>query len=159
MMEIMVAVVLGSVVGLFIYFYNDLVLKPKRVRLRLERQGIRGPAPSFLLGNIPEIKRIQSQKAQSITPKDHVPVAHDWHSTLFSHIVQWRQQYGNLSPLSCLASFSFLFSFFCFMLLGYDFWRTSVHKFHILQETLLSFFSVFDYVFYFLFIYVQFDFV
>ncbi|XP_034708551.1 cytochrome P450 714C2-like [Vitis riparia] len=94
-----VSVVLGGVVGLFIYLYNTLILNPKRLQLRLGKQGIRGPSPSFLVGNIPQIKRIQTQKAHSTTPK-HVPIAHDWYCTLFAYIEQWRNQYGAMFTYS-----------------------------------------------------------
>ena len=112
--KMIVSVVLGGVVGLFIYLYNTLILKPKRLQLRLGKQGIRGPSPSFLVGNIPQIKRIQTQKAHSTTPK-HVPIAHDWYCTLFPYIEQWRNQYGNLSSLSFVVFFGLSYA------LGFDF--------------------------------------
>ncbi|KAK9274118.1 hypothetical protein L1049_018932 [Liquidambar formosana] len=59
--KIILAVVSGGLLVVFVGLYELLVLKPNRLRSKLQRQGIRGPSPSFLLGNIPEMKRIQLQ--------------------------------------------------------------------------------------------------
>ncbi|RVW95239.1 Cytochrome P450 714C2 [Vitis vinifera] len=57
--RIIVSAVLGGVLGLFIYLYTTLFLQPRRLQSKLRRQGIRGPPPSFLFGNIAEMKKIQ----------------------------------------------------------------------------------------------------
>ena len=56
----------------------------------LQKQGINGPSPSFLLGNIPDMKRIKLKvqaAATTTTPKENhnnvVPIVHDWPSTNF----------------------------------------------------------------------------
>ncbi|KAL4600212.1 hypothetical protein ACB092_11G182000 [Castanea dentata] len=100
MAKITVSVVIGGFIVLLMRLYNLLVLKPKLLRANLQRQGIRGPSPSFFFGNIPEMKRIQLQV--HATPKttarkeyDHPDaIAHDWPSTLFPHLEQWRNEYG-----------------------------------------------------------------
>ena len=56
-----VSVALGGVVGLFLHIYKALVLNPRRLRSKLVKQGIRGPPPSLLFGNVSEVKRIQLQ--------------------------------------------------------------------------------------------------
>ena len=75
-----VSVALGGVVGLFLHIYKALVLNPRRLRSKLVKQGIKGPPPSLLFGNVSEVKRIQLQN-QSTAPKDlhH----HVWFSILF----------------------------------------------------------------------------
>jgi hypothetical protein len=50
---------------LFSYVWTILWLRPERIRQRLRRQGVKGPKPSLLLGNIPEMRRIQKQLAES----------------------------------------------------------------------------------------------
>ncbi|BFG21444.1 hypothetical protein CerSpe_077180 [Prunus speciosa] len=101
--KMILSVLLGGFVVLFLYLYESLVLKPKRLRSKLEKQGIRGPSPSsVLLGNIPEMKSIKlkvmkkSEEARSsIKSKDHhLSIAHDWPSTIFPHLVQWTNEYG-----------------------------------------------------------------
>ena len=123
-----VSVVLGGVVWFLLYLYTTLIWKPKRLQSRLEKQGIRGPSPSFLVGNVPDIKRIQTQKAQSAaTRKQDDTIPHDWYSTVFSYIEQWRKQYGNPSSL-----FFLVLSFYLLELsydLGLGFWSTSTFFF------------------------------
>ncbi|KAH0980695.1 hypothetical protein GBA52_007872 [Prunus armeniaca] len=110
--KIMLSVLFGGFVLLLAYLYESLVLKSKRLRLKLEKQGIRGPSPSsILLGNIPDTNRIKLKEMKlraaketrsgSIS-KDHpLTIAHDLTSTLFPHLVQWRNDYGpNFTYLS-----------------------------------------------------------
>ncbi|KAM3733397.1 hypothetical protein ACB098_11G132600 [Castanea mollissima] len=102
MAKITVSVVIGGFIVLLMQLYNLLVLKPKLLRAKLQRQGIRGPSPSFFFGNIPEMKRIQLQvhstpKTTATNEYDHPDaVAHDWPSTLFPHLEQWRNKYGQI---------------------------------------------------------------
>ncbi|KAA8515818.1 hypothetical protein F0562_018571 [Nyssa sinensis] len=95
--KIVLSLVAGSFVVLFVHLYGVLLWKPKRLRFKLQSQGIKGPSsPSFLYGNIPAMKRIQSTAAT--TPEDSHrdggAVAHDWIKTVFPHIEQWRNEYG-----------------------------------------------------------------
>ncbi|KAK9274139.1 hypothetical protein L1049_018953 [Liquidambar formosana] len=98
--KIISSVVLGGLLVVVIYVYNLLVLKPNRLRSKLEKQGIRGPSPSFLLGNIPEMKRIlvqfQSTAKTALKDPHHdgVALAHDWLPTVFPCFEQWRNEYG-----------------------------------------------------------------
>lgn len=80
-----------GVVCLLVYLSHILWLKPLRVRWKLHRQGINGPRPSFLYGNVPEMQRIQSAINSSSTPDF---IAHDYTSTLFPYFELWRKQYG-----------------------------------------------------------------
>ncbi|BBG97252.1 cytochrome P450, family 714, subfamily A, polypeptide 1, partial [Prunus dulcis] len=73
----------------------------KRLRSKLEKQGIRGPSPSSIfLGNIPEMKRMV--KLEVMKSKDrHLSIAHEWPSKLFPYLLQWRNEYGtNFTYLS-----------------------------------------------------------
>ena len=107
MAKIILSVVVGGFILLLVHLFNLLILKPKLLRAKLQRQGIRGPSPSFLFGNIPEMKRIQLQLQLHSTPKatsttkehvsesDHpVAISHNWPSILFPHLERWRNQYG-----------------------------------------------------------------
>ena len=93
--KMVVSVVLGGVLGLIMYLYSVLVLHPRRIQEKLRKQGIRGPSPSFLIGNIAEMKKIQLLQAPST--KNQLPLSHDWPSSVFPYIQQWRIEYGNLS--------------------------------------------------------------
>lgn len=95
--KMVVTVVLGGVLGLIMYLYSVLVLHPRRLLSKLRRQGIRGPSPSLLIGNIAEMKKIQLQAASSSSTECHLPLSHDWPATVFPYIQQWRVEYGTLS--------------------------------------------------------------
>lgn len=99
------SVVLGGFLVLLVYLYNLLVLKPKNLRAKLQRQGIRGPSPSFLVGNIPDMERIlQHRRLTHSTPttatEDYpTAISGDWPSIVFPYLEEWKNEYGtNLSP-------------------------------------------------------------
>ncbi|RXI06723.1 hypothetical protein DVH24_025859 [Malus domestica] len=101
-----VSALLGGFVLFVLYVYESLVLKPKRLRSKLEKQGIRGPPPSSILfGNIPDMNSIKLKvmrekstatetSSTSVSKDRHVLIDHDWPSTLFPHLVQWRNHFG-----------------------------------------------------------------
>ncbi|CAK7323462.1 unnamed protein product [Dovyalis caffra] len=84
--------VLIAFLGLLELLYTGLVLKPERLRSVLRKQGVRGPSPSLLLGNICEIRNSQSTtvKASANEP----PVFHNCAAALFPFFEQWRKRYG-----------------------------------------------------------------
>ena len=99
--KIILSVFLGGLVVLLLHLYDSLLVKPKKLRSMLQKQGINGPPPSFLLGNIPDMKRIKLKMqaaTATTTPKENhnnvVPIAHDWPSTNFPYLEQWRKEYG-----------------------------------------------------------------
>ncbi|KAG5012736.1 hypothetical protein JHK86_024997 [Glycine max] len=83
--------------------YGNLWHESQRVRKRLQMQGIKGPPPSFLHGNLPDMQRIQSQaKAASTCNSNHSDqfLAHDYTTTLFPYFEHWRKQYATGMLLS-----------------------------------------------------------
>lgn len=94
-MELVLLISLAVVItflGLLELLYSGLVLKPERLRSVLRKQGIRGPSPSLLLGNISEIRKSQSTTVKAST--NEPPVFHNCAATLFPFFEQWRKQYG-----------------------------------------------------------------
>ena len=94
--KIILSVFLGGLVVLLLHLYDSLLVKPKKLRSRLQEEGINGHSPSFLLGNIPDMKRIKL-KVQAAPKENHnnvVPIAHDWPSTNFPYFDQWGKEYG-----------------------------------------------------------------
>lgn len=79
--------------GFFLYLYNTVWLKTERVRRMLRTQGIKGPTPSLLYGNLPEMQKIQLQALKS--PNLEEFVAHDYTSSVFPYFEHWRKEYGN----------------------------------------------------------------
>ncbi|KAF8380718.1 hypothetical protein HHK36_028208 [Tetracentron sinense] len=94
-MEILVVVfslALLGLCGLFMHLYEILWLKPERLRAKLRRQGFSGPQPCFLLGNVPEMKKMTKSKSNAAakSPTNE----HDYASTIFPFFEQWREKYG-----------------------------------------------------------------
>ncbi|XP_028776373.1 cytochrome P450 714A1-like [Neltuma alba] len=88
-MVLSVAAIVVSFMVLIIW--KNLWLKPRRIRSILEKQGIKGPKPSFPLGNLSEIKRIQSQFSNISSSSQQ---AEQWFHSLFPFLQHWRKQYG-----------------------------------------------------------------
>ncbi|MED6185412.1 hypothetical protein PIB30_056830 [Stylosanthes scabra] len=93
-------IVLVGFVGLLVVLYNNLVLKPKRIRSKLSNQGINGPTPTFLLGNIREIMKAcqliiktTSSKSPSVV---EVPHLHDAAPLTLPYLNTWKQKYGQV---------------------------------------------------------------
>ncbi|KAJ4720279.1 Cytochrome P450 [Melia azedarach] len=83
---------------LFIHLYKTVWLKSERVRRKLRVQGIKGPPPSIIYGNLPEMQKIQSDTKAAAAATDIV--AHDYTCTLFPYFEQWRKQYGSVYTYS-----------------------------------------------------------
>ncbi|GKU91594.1 hypothetical protein SLEP1_g5450 [Rubroshorea leprosula] len=81
--------------SILVNLFNSLILKPGRLRSKLRKQGIRGPPPAILLGNIKEIKKTQTHPEVSKSSKGEEPISHNCSSLLFPFFDQWRQQYGS----------------------------------------------------------------
>lgn len=79
-----------AVFGLFIRLYDGLVKNPKRVRSILSKQGIDGPLPTFLLGNVWKMKKAMSRKGKA--PAKKAPVYHSCADAIFPFLNQWRSK-------------------------------------------------------------------
>ncbi|KAL3742665.1 hypothetical protein ACJRO7_018046 [Eucalyptus globulus] len=88
--------VLGMLGLVLVHAYRLFVWRPRRVRSELRRQGIEGPPPShLLLGNIPDIQRIQADVARRAREsREDGGLTHAWPSRLFAHLQEWRAQHG-----------------------------------------------------------------
>ncbi|KAM7275433.1 hypothetical protein ACFE04_017299 [Oxalis oulophora] len=97
---VLLSVILGGILVLLFYIYYDLWLRPERLRLKLHNQGIKGPTPSFFLGNIPQIKAIKHQHQQEQEQEQeqeqhqHSSISHHWLPNLLPHLLKWQHQYG-----------------------------------------------------------------
>ncbi|KAL0458974.1 UNVERIFIED_CONTAM: cytochrome [Sesamum latifolium] len=74
--KFLVSFVFVGVLGLFFRVYNALVAEPRRLRTALGKQGLRGPSPTFLLGNILEMKKARDLAAKAATVKGP-PASHN----------------------------------------------------------------------------------
>ncbi|GLT80694.1 hypothetical protein SLA2020_521190 [Shorea laevis] len=96
--KIVGALVAIALAGLLVPLYNALVLKPKRLRAKLRSQGIHGPQPSFLLGNLNQIKSSVHQHHE--VSQSQPPDSHNCAALLFPFFEQWRRQYGEIFVFS-----------------------------------------------------------
>ena len=79
---------------IFLYLLESFLWKPERLRAKLRKQGIGGPTPSFLIGNVSEIKKIGALTSAAKNTEAH-SIAHGWASNPFPHLEVWRNRYGN----------------------------------------------------------------
>ncbi|CAA0839608.1 Cytokinin hydroxylase [Striga hermonthica] len=66
------------------------VLIPRRIKRIMEKQGVRGPEPRFLLGNIMEMASFISKS----TAQDMPSITHDIVPRLLPHFLAWSKTYG-----------------------------------------------------------------
>ncbi|XP_059659920.1 cytochrome P450 714C2-like [Cornus florida] len=96
LVKMFMSVALVAVVGLFVRLYNSLVAKPGRLRSMLKKQGISGPQPTFLLGNLREIMKARNGPEKAPAATAEPPVTHNCAASLFPFFEQWRKQYGQV---------------------------------------------------------------
>lgn len=88
--------VLISILGLFLHLYNVLVVKPEKLRSVLRKQGVSGPPPVPLLGNILEINKSKTAVARAAAPMCGPPPSHNCANALFPFFDEWQSKYGKL---------------------------------------------------------------
>ncbi|CAD6258645.1 unnamed protein product [Miscanthus lutarioriparius] len=84
------------------YLWTFQWLRPERIRQRLRRQGVKGPKPSLLLRNIPEMRRIQKQLAESDQEQQEAAAggnhrfSSNYMAALFPYFHHWNKVYGSI---------------------------------------------------------------
>lgn len=81
-------------VGFILPLYRVLVADPQKLRSKLRMQGVSGPRPKLILGNILEIKKARDAAARHSAAAGGAPVTHHCDSVLFPFFDGWRKQYG-----------------------------------------------------------------
>ncbi|XP_047978065.1 cytochrome P450 714C2-like isoform X2 [Salvia hispanica] len=95
LLQIIVSIALASILALIFRLYKALVVAPRLLRHALKQQGVGGPPPSFLLGNIIDIKnsRASPAAAAAVAAAAGSPASHNCEAILFSAFNEWRQLY------------------------------------------------------------------
>lgn len=70
------------------YIFNSLWLQPQKIRKILRQQGIGGPPPSFLYGNVTEMENLVKQE------KPKGPIKHDYTPIVLPYFDKWKKEYG-----------------------------------------------------------------
>ncbi|KAL4291715.1 hypothetical protein GQ457_14G021470 [Hibiscus cannabinus] len=87
------AILLVGSVRVIVRLYSSLVSTPERQRSKLWKQGIRGPPPSILVGNLLQMGKAESE--DSNTARDgKQAITHGCCSHVLPFLDKWRQQYG-----------------------------------------------------------------
>eukprot|EP01018_Ginkgo_biloba_P037269 Gb_00446 [translate_table: standard] len=87
------ALIWASVILVFKLLLNFIQAywwKPRRIIKIMEKQGIKGPRPRFITGNLADMSRIRERKVA----KDMDSITHDIVDRLLPHYVQWTNIYG-----------------------------------------------------------------
>ncbi|TMX03157.1 hypothetical protein EJD97_018064 [Solanum chilense] len=95
----LLAITLVCVFGLLFHLYNLLITKPRKLQLALKKQGIVGPQPKFLLGNILEMKK-SYEAAKKIVSNGDLVDSHNCGATILPFFDQWQKQYGEVFMFS-----------------------------------------------------------
>ncbi|KAH6789060.1 hypothetical protein C2S51_004066 [Perilla frutescens var. frutescens] len=99
-LQIIVTFALAVILGLLFRLYSAVVAAPRRLRRVLNEQGVGGPPPAFLLGNILDIKKSQTSSAAKAAAAAASAGTHNCGGVLFSVLDEWRRQYGDIYTFS-----------------------------------------------------------
>ncbi|PKA51839.1 Cytochrome P450 714C2 [Apostasia shenzhenica] len=92
------SLLVGGFLILLLFLCQTLSLGPKKQRATLGRQGIRGPPPSLIYGNIPDMRRIvkESKARRSIVTGGacSAQFTSNYALSLFPYFDHWRKIYG-----------------------------------------------------------------
>ena len=147
MEQVLLSLMFILLICLCLFFW----LKLENIRLKFRRQGIIGPLPSLITGNIPEIKQIMSVVPNSDPankdPKDISPFYCSLN--LFPYFKQWTKQYGMhykffvehnfWLSFSSFASSSFIYLFLIIIFICELVLLFNLHCFIFLRETNLHY--------------------
>ncbi|XP_016500402.1 cytochrome P450 714C2 isoform X2 [Nicotiana tabacum] len=98
--KVLLSLILIWLFGLFVKLYNTLIAKPLKLRLALQKQGIRGPPGTLLLGNLLEIHNAFSHASIASGTSNDFPVSHNIQSILFPFVDRWLEKYGDIFMIS-----------------------------------------------------------
>ncbi|KAL6967863.1 hypothetical protein U1Q18_033673 [Sarracenia purpurea var. burkii] len=98
LVKMFVSAALLGVIGLILRVYRTVVVEPERLRSKLRKQGISGPPPTFLFGNIGEIKAAATARsAKPVSATTNPPaIVHDCATALFPFFKKWTNLYGQI---------------------------------------------------------------
>ncbi|XP_021689936.2 cytochrome P450 714A1 [Hevea brasiliensis] len=95
LLRILPSLALLGLLSFIFHLYRTVLLSSYTVKKKLHMQGINGPSPSFLYGNLPEMQQIQLKVKKEAFPThgDEI-VAQDYTSIVFPYFDHWRKEYG-----------------------------------------------------------------
>lgn len=102
LVKMAITLALVGIVSLVLYLCEFLLWKPARLRSKIVKQGITGPPPSFLIGNLGALQKKPTPEVSERPSEGDAPVilSHDNTRTLFPIFEEWRKQYGPIFNFS-----------------------------------------------------------
>ncbi|XP_062028962.1 cytokinin hydroxylase-like [Rosa rugosa] len=104
-LTILLVIFLGLLVRIAYNTLSCYWLTPRRIKKIMEKQGVRGPKPRFLIGNILDMASLVSKS----TSQDMHTIDHDIVGRLLPHYLAWSKIYGKrfiywngIEPRMCL---------------------------------------------------------
>ncbi|OIT04289.1 cytochrome p450 714c2 [Nicotiana attenuata] len=98
--KVLLSLMLIRLFGLFLKLYNTLIAEPLKLGLALQKQGIRGPPGTLLLGNLLEIHNAFSHASIASGTSNDFSVSHNIQSILFPFVDRWLKKYGDVFMIS-----------------------------------------------------------
>ena len=92
MIQSLVLVLFFIIVRVIFVFLKAYVWEPLRIRRFMERQGVKGPPPSFMVGNLMAIANL----CEKATVNDMESLSHDIVNRILPHYVKYSRIYGTL---------------------------------------------------------------
>lgn len=80
---------------MFLKLFVRCWILPVRAQKKLRENGFFGPAPSFPLGNLNDMKKLKMASVMVDNSKSSTIINHDIHSIALPHFARWQQEYGN----------------------------------------------------------------
>jgi cytochrome P450 len=93
LLRVSLTVVLVGVFNLLFGLCNALILKPRRLGSILEKQGIKGPPPTFFLGNLLGISKAISTLSKPL-PAGEKEIIHNCGALIVPFFQQWTKEFG-----------------------------------------------------------------
>ncbi|KAK9741885.1 hypothetical protein RND81_03G135500 [Saponaria officinalis] len=103
MLLVILTLVVCGVVSVVVQqvYKNNKWVKCEKQRRKLRKQGIKGPSPSFIYGNVPKMDKIVANKECPFNSSINGEfVGHDFTSSLFPYFELWRKQFGQIYTYS-----------------------------------------------------------
>lgn len=94
--RVLVTIVLVGLISVLFRLCNALILKPKRLRSILEKQGIKGPSPTFLIGNLTDMNNSKSTLSKRL-PVGENGISHNCGDAILPSLQRWSKEYGMFS--------------------------------------------------------------
>ncbi|OAY54067.1 cytochrome P450 714A1 isoform X2 [Manihot esculenta] len=100
LLRILPSLALLGLLSFIFHICRTILLRSYTVKRKLHMQGIKGPSPVFLYGNLVEMQQLQLKARKHVSPSHAQIVAQDYNSIVFPYFDHWRKEYGPIYTYS-----------------------------------------------------------